>query len=103
MAILSNGKTLELGAGCLISETFLYLSGVIQLIGRCLTGEVFIFTFTFTGTLQIAHFQVANLRQLLIVTFTNLGRTTHHPHLVKPTTVKFSTVGIYKFKAGILF
>ena len=40
MAIGSNGKMLKLGAGCLISETFLYLSGVIHLIGRCLIGEV---------------------------------------------------------------
>ena len=38
MAIRSNGKALELGAGCLISETFVYLSGVINLIGRCLIG-----------------------------------------------------------------
>ena len=38
VAILSNGKALELGARCLISETFLYLSGVIHLIGRCLIG-----------------------------------------------------------------
>ena len=38
MAIRSNGKALELDAGCLISETYLYLSGVIHLIGRCLLG-----------------------------------------------------------------
>ena len=38
--ILENGKTLELDAWCLISETFLYFSGVIHLIGRCLRGEV---------------------------------------------------------------
>ena len=35
-----NGKALEVGAWCLISSTFLYLSGVIHLIGRCLIGEV---------------------------------------------------------------
>ena len=38
--ICGNGKALELGAWCLISETFLYLSRVIHLIGRCLIGEV---------------------------------------------------------------
>ena len=36
MAIFNKGKALELGAGCLISEKFLYLSGVIHLIGQCL-------------------------------------------------------------------
>ena len=40
VAICSNGKALELGAGRLISETFLYLSRVIHLIGGCLVGEV---------------------------------------------------------------
>ena len=40
VAIRSNGKALELGAGCIISETFLYLSGVIHLIGQCFIGEV---------------------------------------------------------------
>ena len=40
MAIRSNGKALQLGAGCLKSETFLYLSGVIHHIGWCLIGEV---------------------------------------------------------------
>ena len=38
--ICGNEKLLELGAWCLISETFLYLSAVIHLIGRCLIGEV---------------------------------------------------------------
>ena len=37
--ICGNGKALEPGAWCLISETFLYLSRVIHLIGRCLIGE----------------------------------------------------------------
>ena len=40
VSISSNGKALELGTGCLISETFLYLSEVIHLIGRYLIGEV---------------------------------------------------------------
>ena len=40
MAIRRNGKALDLSAWCLISETFLYLSGVIHLIGQCLIGEV---------------------------------------------------------------
>ena len=40
MPICGRGKALELGAWCLISETFLDLSGVIHLIGRCLIGEV---------------------------------------------------------------
>ena len=40
VAIRSNGKALDLGAWCFISETFLYLSGVIHLKGRCLIGEV---------------------------------------------------------------
>ena len=38
--ILGKGKALELDAWCLISETFLYLSGVIHLIGQGLIGEV---------------------------------------------------------------
>ena len=38
--ICGNEKALKLGAWCLICETFLYLSGVIHLIGRCLIGEV---------------------------------------------------------------
>ena len=37
--ICGTGKALELGAWCLMSETFLYLSGVIHLVGRCLIGE----------------------------------------------------------------
>ena len=38
-----NGKALELGAWCVISDTFLYmyLSWVIHLIGWFLIGEVF--------------------------------------------------------------
>ena len=40
VTIRGDGKALELGAWCLISETFLYLSGVIQLIGQSLIGEV---------------------------------------------------------------
>ena len=40
LPIYGNGKALEVGAWCLISSTFLYLSGVIHLIGRCLIGEV---------------------------------------------------------------
>ena len=39
-AIRGNGKALELGAWCLISETFLYQSGVIHLKRLCLIGEV---------------------------------------------------------------
>ena len=38
--IRGNGKALELGAWCLMSETFLYLSGEIHLICRCLIGKV---------------------------------------------------------------
>ena len=34
------GKALDLGAWCVISGTFLYLSGVIHFIGRCPIGEV---------------------------------------------------------------
>ena len=45
MAIHSNGKKLEVGAGCLISETFLYLSGAIHLIGWYLIGEVIRYMF----------------------------------------------------------
>ena len=40
MPARGNGKALELGAWSLISEVFLYLNGVIHLIGRCLIGEV---------------------------------------------------------------
>ena len=40
MPICTNGKALELGARCLISETFLYLNGLIYLTGHCLIGEV---------------------------------------------------------------
>ena len=36
---------LELGARCLISETFLYLSGMIHLIAWCLVGEVIWYDF----------------------------------------------------------
>ena len=39
-AIRGNRKALEIGTGCPISETFLYPSGAIHLIGRCLIGEV---------------------------------------------------------------
>ena len=38
--ICGNLKVLELGAWCHISELFLYLSGVIHLIGQYLIGEV---------------------------------------------------------------
>ena len=38
--ICGNGKAIELGALCLMSETFLYLSGVIHLVGWCLKSEV---------------------------------------------------------------
>ena len=40
MPIGRNGRALELGAWGVLSETFLYLSGVIHLIGQCLRGEV---------------------------------------------------------------
>ena len=40
MPICGNLKVLELGAWCHISELFLYLSGVIHLIGQYLIGEV---------------------------------------------------------------
>ena len=40
LPICRGGKTLEVGTWCLLSETFLYLSEVIHLIGRCLIGEV---------------------------------------------------------------
>ena len=40
LPIRVNVKALELGACRLVSETFLYLSGVIHLIARCLIGEV---------------------------------------------------------------
>ena len=43
VAFCSEGKELELGAGWLISETFLYLSAVIHLIGRCIIGEVILY------------------------------------------------------------
>ena len=52
VAIRSNRKTLELGAGCLIIGTFLYLSGVILLIGRCFMGEV---TTVYTASSQLDH------------------------------------------------
>ena len=45
MAIHSDGKKLEVGAGCLISEAFLYLSGGIHLIGWCLLVEVLRYMF----------------------------------------------------------
>ena len=38
--IRRNERALELGAWCLISETFLYLSGVIYLIAGAFIGEV---------------------------------------------------------------
>ena len=38
--IRGNEKMLDIGEKCLIRETFLYLSGVIHLIGRCFMGEV---------------------------------------------------------------
>ena len=38
--IRGHKRALELSAWCLTSETFLYQSGVIYLIGRCLIGEV---------------------------------------------------------------
>ena len=38
--ICGNEQALRLGAWCLTSETFLFLSGVIHLIGWCLIGEV---------------------------------------------------------------
>ena len=46
VAIRNNGKTLQLGAGCLIGETFLHLSGVIHLIGRSLIVEVLQYIFS---------------------------------------------------------
>ena len=46
LAIRSNQKALELGAGCLISETFSYLIGVIHLIGRRLIGELLRYNFS---------------------------------------------------------
>mgnify|MGYP001793215231 FL=1 len=45
--IRGNGKALEVGAWILISERFLYLSGAIHLIGRCLM-------MTYYGTVQIS-------------------------------------------------
>ena len=43
--IHGNGKALELGARCLKSETFSYLSGMIHLTARCLVGEVIWYDF----------------------------------------------------------
>ena len=40
VATCSNGKALELGAECLISEALLYLNGAIHHTGWCLIGEV---------------------------------------------------------------
>ena len=56
MPIGGNGKALELGAWCLIIETFLYLSGVIHLIGRCLIGDelryYILFSYIIVPTMQ---------------------------------------------------
>ena len=50
--IRGNGKALELGVWWLISEAFLYLSGMIHLIGRCLRGEVLRYSGGNTGVVH---------------------------------------------------
>ena len=63
--ICEPGKALDLGAWCLISETFLYLSGVIHLIGRCLIGEVLRYRFSAV----VCTYELLNFPETKIVIF----------------------------------
>ena len=68
--ICENEKALELGAWCLISETFLYLSGAIHLIGRCLLGEVLWY--------QTGRLERISLKPVSFASSSSLPRTNIH-------------------------